>query len=73
MNCTAELGWCDRPAVVYMFGNATNGIARRLTFVGAERGDHLAGMTPEGARCADHAVDELEELLQTEARLRAAS
>jgi hypothetical protein len=73
MNCTSELGWCDRPAVVYVFGNGTNPLHRRLTFIGAERGGALSRMTPDGARCADHAVEELEAMLQVEAQHRVAS
>lgn len=62
--CTADQGYCDRPAVAYIFGRfpTTPDAEGRMTIVAGRRGRWLAERQPDGARCVDHALEELEAL-----------
>lgn len=65
VNCTAEQGQCDRDAVAYVFGRlgACPDQEGRMTVVAGPRGRWLADKHPDGARCVDHALDDLEALV----------
>lgn len=62
--CTAGHGQCDRDAVAYVFGEFGThpGQEGRMTVVAGPRGRWLAEHHPSGARCVDHALDDLEAL-----------
>lgn len=70
VTCTGGHGSCERPAEVYVFGQLPTepGAEGRLTIVGGPRSLELARNNPAGARCADHADEQLDTLTPAGAR-----
>jgi hypothetical protein len=60
----ADEGYCDREATVYVYGRFGRhaDAEGRVTIVAGPRGRWLAEHQPDGARCIDHALDEVEAL-----------
>lgn len=64
MICTADDGLCEREATAYVYGRFGAGPDEegRMTIVAGPRGRWLADKQPVGARCVEHALDDLESL-----------
>ena len=55
----AEQGYCDRPSVAYVFGSRG-----RTTVVVGHRATELSEQFPDNARCAEHALDAVEKVME---------